>query len=71
MAKNSQIQGTVVLQATVGADGRPMNLKAISGPALLYQAALDAVRQWVYRPFEVMGEPRTIQMEIKVIFSLG
>jgi TonB family protein len=71
MAKSTRTQGTVVLQATVAANGRLSYLKVISGPSLLQQAAIDSVRQWLYRPFEVMGEARPVRTEIKVIFSLG
>jgi Gram-negative bacterial TonB protein C-terminal len=50
-------RGTVVIRATVGKNGHVTNAQAISGPSLLNQAALDSVRQYVYRPFRVMGEP--------------
>lgn len=71
IARNIRAEGTVVLEGTVGPDGLTRDLKAISGPPVLYQPALDSVGQWIYRPFEVMGEPRTIKMKIKVIFTLG
>jgi hypothetical protein len=71
MAKDSHIEGLVVLHGIVGSDGRPKDLKAVSGPPVLVQPAIDAVAQWIYLPFEVMGEPRTIRMEFKVIFRLG
>ncbi len=71
MAKNTRTQGTVVIQATVLPDGRLGELKVMSGSPMLQQAALDAVRQWVYRPFAVLGEPRPVQTEIRVTFSIG
>lgn len=70
-AKEKRVQGTVVVQATINQDGRTSNLRVISGPAELRQAALDAVRQWVYRPFRVLGKPTIVTSEVNVIFTLG
>jgi TonB family protein len=70
-AKNSRIQGTVVLQATISKTGRIENLLVISGPAQLHQAALDAVKQWVYKPYLFNGEPVEVITSINVIFTLG
>ena len=70
-AKESRIQGTVVIKALIDKDGHVDQMNVTDGPFELRQAALDAVGQWVYRPFSVMGEPRTVEVEIKVIFTLG
>lgn len=70
-AKNMQVQGTIMIRGTVGPDGHPTNLKVISGPEILRQAALESIQQWIYRPFLVMGEPRAFQVDFKVIFTLG
>ena len=70
-AKERRIQGTVVIQVSIGKDGHPATLDAISGPTELREPALDAVRQWVYRPFEVMGEPTVVNTVVNVIFTLG
>jgi TonB family protein len=70
-AKSMRIQGTVTIHGIVGADGHLEDLQLISGPDELRSAALDAVRQWVYLPMEVMGKPRQVAIEIRVIFSLG
>jgi TonB family protein len=71
VAKERRIQGTVVLQATIGKDGRIENLRVISGPEQLQQAALDAVKQWIYRPYLLDGEPVEVETRINVVFTLG
>lgn len=70
-AKSRRIQGSVNLRATIGPDGSVQDLQTIDGPGMLRQAAIDAVRQWLYKPFDVMGEPRPVQIEVHVIFQLG
>jgi TonB family protein len=70
-AKSRRIEGTVNLTAAIGPDGHIEDPQIIDGPVMLRQAAVDAVRQWLYRPFEVLGEPRRVQIELHVIFSLG
>jgi protein TonB len=64
-------QGTVVLQAEIGRDGTIQNLRVISGPPLLVGAAIDAVRQWHYRPYLLNGEPVEVETQITVYFTLG
>jgi TonB family protein len=70
-AKSMRIQGTVNIKATIGPDGHVDSMQPIDGSVMLRQAALDAVRQWTYRPFYVMGQPRSVEIEIHVIFTLG
>ncbi|HWG20341.1 MAG TPA: energy transducer TonB [Terracidiphilus sp.] len=70
-AKSTRTQGTVKIKAIIGPDGHVGNLQAIDGPGVLREPALDAVRQWIYRPFDVMGQPRAVEIEIRVIFSMG
>jgi TonB family protein len=70
-AKGLRIQGKVDTKAIIGVDGHVEKAQVIDGPAALQQAGLDAVRQWVYRPFVVMGQPRQIEIEIHTIFSMG
>jgi TonB family protein len=70
-AKGARIQGTVLLRAVIGKDGRIVFLQVLSGPPKLQQATLDAVRQWVYQPYLVDGEPVEVETEIHVVFSLG
>jgi protein TonB len=61
----------VVLSATIGKDGKILDLKVESGPPLLKQAALDAVRQWEYRPYLLNGEPVEVFTQIEVNFKLN
>ena len=70
-AKDRRIQGSVVMQITIGRDGHVASLRVTSGRSELQQAALDAVRQWFYSPFRVMGEPVDVDIEVKVNFNLG
>ena len=70
-AKAAKIQGNVVLQAVVGTDGHVEHLKVVSGPKELQQSSLDAVRQWVYKPYVVNGNPVEVTTDINVIYSLA
>jgi len=70
LAKQAQIQGTVVLSATIGKDGKMQDLKVIKGHPLLVQAALDAVKDWVYQPTMINGEPVEVKTEISLNFAL-
>jgi len=70
-ARGRRIQGEVTLKVTIGKDGHVENPKATGGPIALQEPSIDAVRQWVYRPFLVMGEPREVEVEVNVIFQLG
>jgi TonB family protein len=71
IAKQQHVQGLVVIGATVGIDGHIKNLKILSGPPLLQQAALDAARQWAYEPFIQDGEPVEAEIELNVEFRLN
>jgi TonB family protein len=70
-ARDRKIGGTVLIQATVGKDGHVINAQATSGPPGFYQAALNAVRQWVYRPFRVMGEPVPFNIQVRMSFNFN
>ncbi len=63
-------QGTVQFAATVGPDGKMAELKFISGPPLLVQAATDAVKTWSYQPTILNGQPVPVQTTIDVSFTL-
>jgi protein TonB len=71
IAKAARVSGTVVLQALIGKDGLLKELRVASGPAMLQQAAMDAVKQWVYRPYLLGGNPVEVQTTINVNFNLG
>lgn len=70
-AKEARIQGVVKLNASIGADGKIEDLSVISGHPLLVPAALDAVRQWVYQPTLLNGQPVPVATEIDVNFTLS
>jgi protein TonB len=71
LAVQARIQGTVMLEAIIGKDGRVQNLKVLSGHPLLIHSALDAVKAWRYQPTLLNGEPVDVQTEINVIFTLA
>jgi len=71
IAKAARVQGTVVLQATISKTGAIEGLHVVSGPTMLQQAALDAVRTWRYRPYLLSGEPVEVETTVNVIFTLG
>jgi TonB family protein len=70
VARAAGIQGTVVLDAVIGPDGRVTSVGVVSGPTILRQAATDAVRQWVYAPPTVDGKPAAVTMQVTVSFEL-
>jgi protein TonB len=71
LARQARIQGTVVLQALIGKDGAIQNLRVVSGHPMLTGAALDAVKQWRYKPYYLNNEPVEVDTTINVIFSLS
>jgi protein TonB len=71
IAKTAHISGTVVLHAIIGKDGSVQNLEYVSGPPLLMKNAMDAIKQWRYKPTMLNGEPVEVDTTISVVFSLG
>ena len=71
LAISTRTQGSVVLQAMISRDGSIQSLEVVSGHPLLVRAAVDAVRQWRYRPFLLNGEPMEVQTRITVNFTLS
>ena len=70
LARQARVQGLVVLDATFDAQGSVTNLSVISGPQLLYGAALQAVKTWRYQPVYLNGVPVPFEMEVTVHFHL-
>ena len=70
-AGRERIEGTVVLMAVIGKDGTVRDVRVESGLPLLAQAAIDAVKQWRYRPYLLNGEPVEIDSEITINFNLS
>jgi protein TonB len=70
LARSARIQGAVVLQAMISKQGSIENLKTLSGQPMLVASAIDAVRQWRYRPYILNGEAMEVETQITVTFSL-
>jgi periplasmic protein TonB len=71
MARAAGIAGIVIIEATIGADGRVVNARVLRGKPLLDQAALDAVRTWEYTPTMLNGVPVPVIMTVTVQFTLS
>jgi protein TonB len=71
LARQARIQGQVVLQAEISKDGTIQNLRLISGHPMLAPAAIEAVKQWRYKPYFLNGEPVEVETQITVNFSLS
>jgi len=69
MARIARIEGRCVLHVVVSKNGNVASLQAISGHPILLQAALDAVRNWRYKPYEVDGKPVTVESTVAVVFQ--
>jgi protein TonB len=67
----AHIQGVVVLQAMISKSGLIENLRIVSGPPMLRQAAIDAVQTWRYKPYLLNGDPVEVETTISVVFNLG
>jgi TonB family protein len=71
-AKDARAQGTVVLKALIGRDGKIHDLKVISAPfPSLVGSAMWAVSQWEYKPYLLNGEPVDVETQVTVVYSLG
>ncbi len=71
LARQARVQGTVVLQALIGKDGTIQNLHVVSGHPMLTSSALEAVKQWRYKPYYLNGEPVEVETTINVNFTLA
>jgi protein TonB len=71
LARQARIQGSVLLQAEISKDGTIENLRLISGHPMLAPAAIEAVKQWKYRPYILNGEPVEVDTQITVNFTLS
>jgi protein TonB len=71
IARAARVEGTVLFDAIISEDGSVKSLTIISGPAMLQQPTLDAVRTWKYSPYLVNGAPREVETNIEVVFKLG
>ena len=71
LARQARIQGNVVLTAEISKDGSIENLRLVSGHPMLAPAAIEAVKQWKYKPYFLNGEPVEVETQVTVIFSLS
>ncbi len=71
IAKLARVSGTVVLKATITTTGTLADIQVVSGPDMLQHAALDAVKNWRYRPYTVNNVPTSVETTVNVIFSLN
>jgi protein TonB len=69
-ARRKGVEGTVTLQVLIGQDGYVARVTPVSGPPELVQSAVDAVRQWVYKPTTLNGEPVSMLTTVDVRFML-
>ncbi len=66
----ARVEGTVTLHAQISVSGTIENLRVASGPAMLQQSALEAVKTWRYRPYLLNGQPVEVETEVNVVFTL-
>jgi periplasmic protein TonB len=71
IAKTAHVSGTVVLGANITKSGSLTNLHVLSGPAMLRDAALEAVKTWRYRPYLLNNQPVEVETMIHVVFSIN
>jgi protein TonB len=70
IAQSARVQGVVILEATIGVEGRVQDVKVLRSIPLLDQAAIDAVKQWQYTPTTLNGVPVPVVMTVTVTFAL-
>jgi protein TonB len=71
IAKAAGLSGTIVLAAIISKAGTIEELRVVSGPNVFRQSALDAVRDWCYRPYLLNGQPVEVETTVNVVFSMG
>jgi periplasmic protein TonB len=71
LARQARIQGVVLLQAQISKEGDIINLQLISGHPMLAPAAIEAVKQWKYKPYLLNGEPVEVETQVQVNFTLA
>lgn len=71
MARRVGLQGTVRMKAVISKEGDVIDLEVLEGPIELVVSAVDAVREWKYRPYVLAGQPIAVQTEITVNYQLS
>jgi TonB family protein len=70
-ARENLIQGTVVLKAIINTKGDVVELSVIPGDPELTQSAIEAVKQWKYKPFLLDGQPAEVETTVQINFTLS
>jgi TonB family protein len=70
-AKQQKIEGTVKLEVTIGKDGKVSNVKVLSGDPILVTPSVDSVRQWIYEPTLLNGNPTGVITQVDVNYTLA
>jgi protein TonB len=70
IAKSAHVSGTVVLSASITKSGNLINVRVVSGPAMLRNSAMEAVKNWRYRPYLLNNQPVEVETTIRLVFSL-
>jgi TonB family protein len=70
LAKNQHVSGNVTVDALIDATGKVTTMKVVSGPTLLHQAAMDALKQWKYQPASLDGKPVSMHLTVTIQFRL-
>jgi protein TonB len=71
LARAARVQGDVILQAIIDKDGNIKDLQLISGHPMLVPSAIEAVKQWRYKPYQLNGSPVEVETTVTVIFRLS
>jgi TonB family protein len=71
LARTARVEGDVVLDVIIGANGVVEEAKTVTGHPLLIPAAIDAVSQWVFKPYLVEGKPAEVKTQIRLRFRLS
>jgi periplasmic protein TonB len=70
-AHKQHVQGSVVIQALIGKGGDVVDLRVISGNELLVPSAIEAVKQWKYKPYVMQGQPIEVDTQITINYTLS
>ena len=70
VAKQAHVEGDVVIDTQIDKNGKVVHMKAVSGPVILRQAALEALSRWKYQPSTLDGQPVPVEMLVTVKFRL-
>jgi len=70
LAKSQHVSGNVLVDALIDDTGRVTSMSVVSGPTLLHQAAMDALKQWKYQPASLDGKPVPMHLTVTIRFRL-